>query len=443
MTYNSLPNEKVHQNIHKSDIKNINVQNEQDRIYSFFLNLLKQRTATEVIQEFKNLFIDCLYVVEDDSKIPAVYATFLDHKELDFRNTIKRCCYILVNNWEGERKYKYIVDLVNVFEAYQNDTERPEIEKVAVCFSWLDNFVKSKDYQDLKTIAAKYESQNQVHWSNRYTAYLLAAQASDENNSEERRETAKKLSKRLKDKFKFDLAMYITYAQSGSARANKYKNPTILGDNVIRLIKIIVSKKGAFSYTNIANIFIRQTQSQTLAEFKESLQKYLLFSSVELPDFVANLGKQLTENLDAWKSESNDAVINPGLFLRTCNRVIDLLTTENGREPASLFNSLISEGRSLTLVILLLKIVLISKNSRNHLEVRIAKLINIYESYPEDECYCLINFMEVFNITFAIHGEDIEYNLIHMKGEKKPFNPASNLDDYRVFSQLKLGDAAE
>lgn len=110
---------------------------------------------------------------------------------------------------------------------------------------------------------------------------------------------------------------------------------------------------------------------------------------------------------------------------------------ENGKEPSLLFVSLLTQGHSLTLVIILLKTILISRNSRRHLEIKIAHLIRYYEKYPEDECKWVINFMEIFNITFAIYAENVEYNLIKME-EDESSNPQLNLDAYRVFSQMKV-----
>lgn len=230
--------------------------------------------------------------------------------------------------------------------------------------------------------------------------------------------------------------MYIARSQSSTSSTSRYKNPSILGDNVLRLIKAIVVKKGIFSYENIANIFIQQTQNQTFEEFKESLQKYLIFS-VQQQNFVETLKMQLLEKLYPWKAEQHEENINKDLVLRTCNKVIDYLITENGKEPSSLFILLLSQGHPLTLVIVLLKIILVSKNSRIHLESRIAYLIRYYNNYPEDECKWLIHFIEIFNITFAIYAENVEYNLIKIKEDEPLAEPQLNLDDYHVFSQLK------
>jgi hypothetical protein len=50
----------------------------------------------------------------------------------------------------------------------------------------------------------------------------------------------------------------------------------------------------------------------------------------------------------------------------------------------------------------------------------------------------VINFIEIFNITFAIYAENVEYNLIKMRQEELVVQPQYHLDSYRVFSQLKL-----
>ncbi|MEM9502658.1 MAG: hypothetical protein AAGA01_01715, partial [Cyanobacteria bacterium P01_E01_bin.43] len=52
------------------------------------------------------------------------------------------------------------------------------------------------------------------------------------------------------------------------------------------------------------------------------------------------------------------------------------------------------------------------KSSHHYLEARIADLIRYYEQFPRDQCSWVINFLEVFQVTFAIHAENVEYNLI-------------------------------
>ncbi|MBC1300188.1 hypothetical protein GNF11_35975, partial [Nostoc sp. UCD122] len=197
--------------------------------------------------------------------------------------------------------------------------------------------------------------------ANRYSSYLLIDQSVNKNNPIEQQEAARKLSKQIKEKFKFELAMYIARSQSTVSSTARYKNPSVLGDQALRLIKAIVLKRGVFSHENIAHIFLKQTQNQTLEEFKINLEKYL-FLSVGKQESVEAWKQQFIDILSSWKKDYNQEIITKELFLRTCNRVIDYLTIENGKEPSSLFILLISQGHALTLVIILLKIILICNN---------------------------------------------------------------------------------
>lgn len=438
MTVNRLQKSHLNRHFVKSNSRQISLETEQDRIYKFLGEFVQKWSPEDVLQEFKILFIDCLDSVDLNS-VPSIYAIFSEDNEQEFRHTLKRCCYIIINNWDSQRKYKYIKELVELFLNYKIKIWTAEScsNKINIFQRWLINFVNSNDYEELNLFALRHNEQNKTHWTNRYTTYSLVAQSFDRKNPKEQQESALKLSKQMKDKFKFELAMYIARSQSAKSSETRYRNPTILGDNVLHLIKKIVLKKGAFSHENIANIFLKQTKNQTFKDFKDSLQKYLIFS-VERQYFVETLKQQLSDKLLPWKKEYDEKPISKELLLRSCNRVIDCLTTEKGREPSQLFVLLLSQGNPLTLVVVLLKIILICKNARSHLEIRMAELIGYYNKYPEEECQWVINFIEIFNITFAIYAENVEYNLINMEQDEQTSQPMVNLDDYRVFSQLKV-----
>lgn len=184
-------------------------------------------------------------------------------------------------------------------------------------------------------------------------------------------------------------------------------------------------------------IFLKkQIQNQTFLKFKISLIKYLIYS-ISQPEIVNILQQNLSEKLLPWKSKYDEEIINRDLCLRTCNRVIDYLIIDKTREPSPLLILLIVQGHPLTLAIVLLKIILISPNSRSHLEARIASLIHYYENYSEQECKWLINFLEIFQIAFTIYAENVEYNLINLEEDKSVAEGEFNPDNYQVFSQSK------
>lgn len=412
------------------------LQQSQDVIYRFLLNIVRQWPPEMVLQEFKNLFIYQTEVAKQEV-IQALYKIVFENDETEFRNTLKRSCYILINNWDATRRRKWIQDLIEAFNEpkIHEETISQNLNRIRY---WLSQFVKSKDYQELKLFVSRFDSEG--HWAHRYTSYLLVPQYMDLRNPEEQRAAAKALSKELKDKFKFDLAMYTAYTQSTARNHRQLANPTGLGDDVLRLIKRILVKRGPFSYTNLANIFLKQTHNMNYKAYKKSLSNYLLFS-VKNPRIVNLFNQNLSAKLETIYSEYDEDLLNQALILRSCNRVISFLTTENREEPAELFILLLSQGNPLTLVVVLLKIILISPNSRSHLDTCVATLIQYYQQYPEADCQWIIYFLELFNITFAIYAENVEYNLVNMQNNANSNNSGQekrwNWDTWRIFSQLK------
>jgi hypothetical protein len=409
---------------------------DQEMIYQFLLSLVRQKPPTCVLAEFKHLFLEYEPSEVNQEALKALSEIIFTNNEKNFYNTLKRSCYILINNWDTSRNHKSIKELVDLLAEYQEvkKTISPTLTRLR---TWLSNFVKSEDYYELKLFLAKYGYGGKEHWSKRYASYLLVPQYTNTQNPVEQREAAKVLSKKLKDQFKFDLAMYTARLQSPVTAVKTYQNPTGLGDEVIRFIKMIVARRGNFSYENLARIFIQQTQKINYKSFKHSLQKYLIFS-VANKDFVEVLNQKLSEKLKYLYSNHHDQPVNDALLLRTSNRVIEYLTTEDHHEPSGLFILLLSHGHPLTLVIVLLKIILICPSARTHLETCIAQLIQYYVDYPEDECKWVVNFFEVFNITFAIHADNVQYNLIAMEPKNSSKSDQKiTLDQYRVFSQLR------
>ncbi|HEY9298163.1 MAG TPA: hypothetical protein VIQ31_17765, partial [Phormidium sp.] len=240
---------------YQAEFRVISNQPDRDMIYRFLVDIVQQWPPEAVLQEFKQLFIYYSPNAVNTNAIKALSDIIFANDEEEFKNTLKRSCYILINNWETTRSYKAIKELVLVFSDLNisKSTLSPSLSKLRL---WLVNFIKSQDYQDLKIFAARYEEHEATHWSHRYTSYLLVPQYANLSNPVEQREAARALSQELKDRFKFELAMYTTRSQSAMPREILPKNPTGLGDEVLRLIKTIVAKRGPFSYTNLANIFL-------------------------------------------------------------------------------------------------------------------------------------------------------------------------------------------
>lgn len=419
-----------------------NLARSQETLYQFLLEIVQCWSPDQVLAEFKHLFIHHTGTISSHT-LPHLYEILFSNQEQEFRNTLKRSCYILVNNWEVTRNYQATQQLVQLFAdpILYKPTESPTLKRLR---TWLRNFIASSDFQDLKLFAARSSSKG-THWSHRYTSYLLVPQYADLQNSLEQRQAARTLCRQLREKFKLELAMYTAFEPSATLR-KAHANPTQLGDEVLRLVKRIVAKRGPYSYANLARIFLNQTKNSDYGAFKQSLQDYLLFSLDHDP--VAHiLKKRLPEHLNSLYIDRHEETLNPTLMLQTALRLIDALTTETNQEPAGLFVLLLSQGNPIALVTVLLKLVLICRSCRTYLEVKIARLIQYYEQYSEDECQWVIRFFEMLNIALTIHTENVEYSLVNMTRVYQPSlnanrnsNLNANLEACRIFSQARTSN---
>lgn len=382
----------------------VSIKQAQETIYEFLIQTVKKSSPEAVLQEFKRLFIEHDDAVVSNA-VASVYEIIIAGDEVDFHATVKRCCYIVVNNWTISRNQQHIPKLIEVFgsSTIKQHSLSPTINRLK---KWIDNFVNSPDYQELKLFASKQSAKSSL--STRYSSNLLAAQSADTKNPVEQREAARSQAQQLKYRYKFDLAMYISGFQDGNAN-KQLINPTGLKDGVLRLIKTIVAKRDPSSYATIANIFLEENQKTKYKDFKKNLQRYLI-NSVERKDVVDTLKQKLSIGLAGLDVKWDDESLTDELLLKTCNRVIDYLIIEKQSEPSQLFTLLISQGHYLTLVILLIKIVLICRPARTHLETCIANLIRHYENSPQESKY-MGNFLEIYNLMFAIYADNVQVKL--------------------------------
>lgn len=406
----------------------------QDIIYKFFMNLTQNYEPELVLQQFKNLFIELIAPVEPKF-IQAIHTIIDCDSQLEFNNLFKRCCYILLNNWIAHRKYQLPQDLIKII-SQRNLGEPDGNNSLKLLRVWLTNFVNSPEYEELKVFVFKQENPFQNHWTSRYQPYLLAAQYLDPNNTPKQRQTARILSQQLKDKYKFDLAMYTSRSQSATFKFKRYYNPTLLGDEALRLIKIILVNRGPMSYRNLANNFLSQTQDITYKQFKKNLIKYLFnygdkfYSTDLIRDKIINL-------LEICSPENDENNLNNSLLLRTCNYLIKSFTVDNSGEPSALFLIFATQLNPLRLAILMLKIILISPYSRRYLELCFARFIEYYQDRTVAECQWLINFFEVSQIALTIYGDSVQYNLVNMSDKHQEEQLITDLNNCRIFSQQK------
>jgi len=422
------------ESVHNSEQSGQTVAAAQQKIWQFFVELVKCSSPELVLSEFEKLFINpgCGYYTEIQLALKLI---ILSKDEGEFRNTLKRCIYILLNTWIYRRKYKYgqiLIEKLSV--SSQIDSFSSSLVNRSLRL-WLTNFINSQDYEEIKIFANQHENNWELqNWKYRYTSYLLTPQYLNANNSLEQRQAARRLAQHLQKQFKFDLAMYTAHASASGSSGNKFKNPTSFGDQALRLIKTVLAKTGFFNYASLANIFVQQTEQVTYKKFKKSLLNYLIFSLTNVT-LVETIKTKLDTKLELLYQESDQENLRNGLFLRTCNRLIEYLTVEKNDQPSELFVLIASQGNPLTLAILILKILLICPSSRTYLDLCMSKLVEYYSAYSATECQWVINFLELSRIVLTIYTENFKYNLVSMVKENLAYQGVLDQDNYRVFCQ--------
>lgn len=248
------------------------IQNAQHVLYDFFLYSVQTEPVDTVLATFRRLFVDYTESSTESDLPVALYSIVIANSEQQFLFTLKRVCYILINNWGIQRRPQAIKALINMFD--DQVLTRPGVSLILKRLrSWMQAFVKGQDFQDLKLFAARYE--HEQHWSGRYTSYLLAPQYLNLDNPVEQREAARNLSSQLKSKFRFDLAMYTAKSQMECPPAS-IENPTVLGEAAINLIKMLLLQPGRFGYENLANLLRKQCEQLNYWDFKRAFLHYLV-----------------------------------------------------------------------------------------------------------------------------------------------------------------------
>ena len=417
-----------------TDITSGSIYKAQESIYEFFLAIIKTYHPEDILNQFNRLFI--LY--EEIENVSAYYALgeiIFHKKEIEFNNTLLRCCYIVNNNWSINGNIDACRQLTDLFLA-DSIGILTRITKLRTLRSWLQKFVQSDEYTILRSLSGRPSIHKKYHnWSERFSSYLLALDYTDFSKSQEQREYAETMSRKLKKQFKFELALYTARLDAKVNLVPQQQNPTNLGNEVLILVKRILNKQGSQNVRNSAKAFYKQARRMTFIEFKENLLKYIGISGDSL-DTSEIIRLTVVQKLMYLQKHRNHEEMNRSFLYITLNRVLQYLLLNERRQPSDFLQLSLESNNYLTPVIFLLKTVLIVPESRVYLESHIAELIRFYSSYDERECRAFINFLDVLNVTLAIFDDDTNYSLIKMQNTEAEM-AGLNLDHYRIFSQAK------
>ncbi|NJK35491.1 MAG: hypothetical protein HC919_11375 [Oscillatoriales cyanobacterium SM2_2_1] len=233
------------------------VDTSQRIIYDFFLDTVKRSAPSRVLKDFQSLFL-FLDLPHGQRVQQSVEDLVASYNEQEFRYTLQRCCYILINNWTVSGHTDSIVPLINLFSPSLLRKTTSSL-KVNTLRCWVHNFVKSDAFQSLRLFCSHHvpELFADLHiapWSRRFSIYFLAAQYSSAQSSLEQRQAAAALVRQIKHEFRQNLALFT------ARHGERAIDPTGLGRQTLELVQQMLEWRGDHSYQAIAEQFFRSGQ---------------------------------------------------------------------------------------------------------------------------------------------------------------------------------------
>ena len=173
-----------------------------------------------------------------------------------------------------------------------------------------------------------------------------------------------------------------------------------LAADILEAMQRIWSRRGTFSPANLANIFLQQVENSSYGDYKQALMQYLWTAIADIEGLEPVKQKMRETLTEAW-AEQNDKTIDVSLKLRTCNRLIQLITTQGQSYPSPMFTLLAVQEQYDVIGLLLLRLILLSRPSYQCLADAIAALKEYYSHLNNPKSQWIVSFLEVFQLNIS------------------------------------------
>jgi len=415
------------------------IAQEEQQLYDHLLHLVQSEPPSHLVQRFRSLFIEG--VSYPDAEMLLVLDKVIGAKtaDQDFRFVLNRCCHILINRWQARpQSQSHVQEIIDLFKQVQTHpaVEVSRSRSVRKLRELVKDFINTEQYLALCRLArvvsqpeltSNQETQCLGTLIRRYP-YLYDHFLLTEGSNYEQQQTIRQLRSRVQRQYEIDLSQFVTYQvrRSQLNRSNlpentsrvlqPIENPTLLTEQELcSALKHFAGKsQGSHTYRDVAQCFLTHTaQTQSFQAFKDDLYQYIT-DSVDPEYGRRQFNNQLHAQLNNTLPESNYQKLNDFLLVRTCSQLLNFLVVESPQKPSHfLFVDLISNlGPALTTG-LLLKIVLICRKVKPHLEKRFSILFSHYESSQREAVQWLVQAMEYLNLALSTNFSTLDLSFIN------------------------------
>ncbi|MBZ8179187.1 AAA-like domain-containing protein [Oscillatoria salina] len=424
------------------DFPEINTQptsSDEQILYDHWLDLVEKETPEALLKRFRQLFIDGKNYPNPEIEA-ALYriVAFLDNPQ-NFKYILNRCCTILINHWQ--RRSQRETAIFSLVDMLENASPRSRIiASYSLVVRRLQQlrqiFIQSEEFLSLKRLLHVVEPHPKIvdlqtdiplgqlirRYPYLYNHYLMC-----ETSSYEQRQAIRDLQTQQQREFEISLSQYATYlvrqlhASKNSPRiVTPLSNPTLLSDRELydALKQFIGKVDGSYSYRDLAQIFLtRTTRTHSYKDFKADLYEYLV-ANID-PKYGNNyFNKRLERQLQDTFPESENLPLNEMLLMRTCSKLFKFLVETPEHPNYYLFIDLVSNLGVVRTMGLLLKIALLSRPVKPHLEKQFSLLFNYYESQRVEEISWLVCSLENLNVALVTNFGTIDLSFLERNIQK-------------------------
>ncbi len=393
----------------------------ENLLYGHLQECRQQENAREVLGRFQDLFIQADGY--EDAEVWQVLTTLVQrsHSEREFKYTLNRCCYTLINPWSTQQKDHWAIPaLVQLFEGVPTvPTQSPETKRIRQLSR---QFTQTEQYAALRRFAnliddhaavVAEEEQLVAKQLKRYPFLYDSSLLTKDSDSQQKSHVGK-LRQEAEASLGIKLARYCHQAkEQGRVRV---PNPTRLPDaELTEALAYYTGKvEGNRSHRDLAQMF--QTYSQTVPSFRDFKEEFLEFLLSPLtdvdPKFVQHhLGRSLRQYLRDTLQDFDGQRPSDFVVITTCQKLLNFLVVQGRQNPVfRRFWQLLNEIGQVLTVGLLLRIVLFCTAVKPWLENRLAVLFNHHESYACKEVPWLINVLEHTNVALLTNFGKFGYS---------------------------------
>lgn len=400
----------------------------EEVLYQHWQTSRQEESPDQVIQRFRQLFVEASGYADSAVWSALTSLTQRAHADRQFKYTLNRCCYTLINPWYTQSRYHWAIpELISLFEQLP-ETAPYSIESKKIR-ALVKDFTLSEQYATLNRLKQVFlepktsadqallplEEQPLGHRIRHYP-FLYDNSLLTKDSTQEQKQNILDLRRKAEKDLGLNLVRHQSFLQ-GHSRPGQAGNPTLLDDH--SLSEALNHYTGKFdghrTQKDWASWFLTFSKTtRSFRDFKEEFVEYLIqpIAAVE-PKYADNhFTRQLRHYLRDILCDFDNHRLNDFIVVETCRKVLNYLVVDrlpNKRPEFRAFRHLLNDvGYTLT-VGLLLRVVLFCSMAKPWLERCFSVLFNLHEQKFCKDVPWLVTSLEHTNIALITNFGSFAY----------------------------------